>query len=283
MRFKQLTLMCAIAVLGLEPIFAVSQDTTAKSPEFEAASIRPSTDKSIRGSEGGPGSESPTLYRFDRARLLDLICIAWNVDSFQVSSAAALDRGGFDLTARLPDGATKDQFRAMLQNLLADRFGLKTHIESREFPAYELVVAKSGLKLKEAVAGEAPLPTPKAATGLDWPELVPGRPTTAATLFSSGGYQVTRLRVQLEPLSMVAQFLPKQDSLPIVDKTGLTGKYSFALEYTTGMPTADSNDIPIAPDLFTALKEQLGLELVRSKLPFDVIVVESFYKMPTEN
>jgi uncharacterized protein (TIGR03435 family) len=250
---------------------------------FDAASIRLSTDKSVRGSEGGPGGESPTLYRFGKATLLDLICIAWNVDSFQVSSAAALDHGDFDLTARLPDGATKDQFRTMLQNLLADRFGLKTHIESREFPAYELMVAKSGLKLKEAVPGDAPLPTPNVSTGPDWPQLVPGRPTTTATLFSSGGYQVTRLRVQLEPLSMLPRFLPKQDSLPIVDKTGLTGKYSFALEYTTGTPASDSNDIPIAPDLFTALKEQLGLELVRSKLPFDVVVVESFSKTPTEN
>jgi uncharacterized protein (TIGR03435 family) len=67
-----------------------------------------------------------------------------------------------------------------------------------------------------------------------------------------------------------------------VDKTGLTGKHSFTLEYTTEMPGGSPDAPPVAP-VFTALQQQLGLHLVPKKLPFGVVVVESFNKLPTEN
>jgi len=80
-------------------------------------------------------------------------CLAgggYHVDPFQVSSQTPLTQPRFDLDAKTPPGATKEQFRAMMQNLLAERFHLKLHIESREFPGYELVVSKAGLKLMQA-------------------------------------------------------------------------------------------------------------------------------------
>jgi uncharacterized protein (TIGR03435 family) len=285
MRFSRQSAVLLAMLMGYSQfkLFAQSQPVVAVPPTFEVASIRQSGAQSIRGEEGGPGSKSPTLYRYEKATLLDLIARAWNVDGFQISSSAPLDHQNFDLSARIPEGAAKEQFRTMLQDLLAERFGLKTHIESREFPAYELVVAKSGLKLKEAVPGESAPPTPKVTSGPDWPDLPPNRPTITATVFSSGDYQMARLRMQLEPLSMLSRFLPKEDRLPIVDRTGLTGKYSFALEYSQNILGGQSDDLPPAPDLFTALKEQLGLELVRKKLPFNIVVVESFNKLPSEN
>jgi uncharacterized protein (TIGR03435 family) len=223
------------------------------------------------------------LYRYDKAALLDLIARAWHVEYFQVLSASPLDHQTFDLTARIPAGATKEQFRVMLQNLLAERFGLKMHMESREFPAYELVVEKSGLKLKEAVPGTPPRTAPKSNTDLAWPELPPTGSHIAAQMSSLGGYELDRVVIQMEPLSAFAQLLPRPDRLPIVDKTGLTGRYSFAIEYTQD-PQGSEPDAPQpAPDVFTALKQQLGLELIRKKLPFDVVVVESFNKIPTEN
>ena len=124
---------------------------------FDVASIRPSGSQSVRGSSGGPGSKDTERYTFNAASLRDLITVAWHVDNFQVSSRGSLDAPLFDLTAAVPAGATKEQFRGMLQNLLVDRFGLKVHIEARDFPAYELVVAKGGFRLKEAVPG-APTP-----------------------------------------------------------------------------------------------------------------------------
>src|ERR1700693_2458541 len=78
----------------------------ASAPAFEVASIRPSGPHSIRGSDGGPGTSDPGLYRYGLATLLDLIATAYNVEYFQVSSPVPLDRQNFDLTAKVPEGAT---------------------------------------------------------------------------------------------------------------------------------------------------------------------------------
>ena len=274
--------LIAMSVATALPLSGYAQTQPALS--FEAASIRPSTSKSVRGSEGGPGTRSPTLYRFESATLLDLICVAWKVDGFQVKGRESLDRENFDLSARMPEGATREQFRTMLQNLLADRFLLKTHMETRDFPSLALVVAKSGFKLKPAAAGDpAPAP-PHSASVADWPTLPPGRPQVAAHYSTSGEYTLVRFRMQLEPLSMFARMMRTYpDGPPIVDKTGLPGTYSFALEFSRVPNGANPETPPPAPDEFTAVKDQLGLELVSKKLPFDVVVVESFNKLPTEN
>ena len=70
-----------------------------------------------------------------------MIATAWNVDYFQISSPVPLDESAFDIVATVPEGTTKEQFRVMLPNLLAERFALKAHMESRNFSAYELIVA----------------------------------------------------------------------------------------------------------------------------------------------
>jgi uncharacterized protein (TIGR03435 family) len=276
------TVVAIVATLALlsHPLFAQPPQPPAAAPlAFEAASIRPSGPQSIRGSAGGPGSGAPTLYQFDSATLLDLIAAAWKVDYFQISSAAPLDRNRFDLTARLPVGTTKEQFRLMLRNLLAERFGLKIHIESREFPGYELAIAKSGLKLKEAAAPPA---APASDTGTPRPVAI--RPTLRSENSFQGGVAITRLVVVLEPISAVARFLPRPDNLPVVDQTGLTGNYTFTLDYIPDSISATPDAAPSAlPDIFTALQDQLGLQLVRKKLPFDVVVVDTFSTLPTEN
>jgi uncharacterized protein (TIGR03435 family) len=113
--------MVMLAIAGL----ARAQSPGGTAPVFEVASIKPSGPHSIRGSAGGPGSSDPGLYRFGRATLLDLICIGYNVRKWQVQSPIPLEPQAFDLAATVPAGATKEQFRAMLQNLLADRFHLQ--------------------------------------------------------------------------------------------------------------------------------------------------------------
>jgi uncharacterized protein (TIGR03435 family) len=277
---------CAISLAALTVSSAFPQSPGAASAPvaFEVASIKPSGPQSKRGSGGGPGSKDPTRYSFGVASLLDLIAVAYQVDYFQISSPTPLDRQSFDLVARVPEGATKQQFRVMLQNLLAERFELKVHLESREFNAYELVVAKAGLKLKEAVPGEtaAPPDSPASAGDIGWPKLPPNGSRIAAQNSLSGGYNLVRLKAQMEPLSVLADFPLAQDNVPVVDKTGLTGKYSFKLEYTTELPGGNPDAPPVAPAVFTALQQQLGLQLVPKKLPFGIVVVESFHKLPTE-
>jgi uncharacterized protein (TIGR03435 family) len=250
---------------------------------FEVASIKLSGPQSVRGSDGGPGHKDPTRFTYGRAELLSLITMAYGVDSFQVSSRISLEDAAFDVTAVVPAGATREQFKVMLQNLLAGRFALKTHIESRDFPAYELVVAKGGFRLKEAIPGA---PTPQSdeqdSTG-GWPGLRPNRPDMASIGSNSGGYNLVRLKGREQTIMALARFLPSPGYLPIIDKTGLTGVYSFALEYTRDVPGATPDTPPIVPDLNTVLQRQLGLQLVWKKLPFDVVVVDTFNKLPTEN
>jgi uncharacterized protein (TIGR03435 family) len=265
-----------LAVAGL----ARPQAAVSPAPAFDTASIKPSGPKSIRGSDGGPGSSDPGLYRFGRVTLLDLIMLGYKVDRFQVSTKIPLQDQEFDLVATVPQGATKSQWRAMLQNLLAKRFHAKVHIESKEFPAYELVEAKSGLKLKGAVSA-------RRSAEDECPDLPPNQPRIAAAFGTAkDGSELVCIRAQQEPLSALARMLHVPDNLPVVDKTGFTGKYDLSLEYTTGTPSA-SPDTPVepsaAPFIFTALEKQLGLQLVRKKLPFDVVVVDSVDHTPTEN
>jgi uncharacterized protein (TIGR03435 family) len=246
---------------------------------FEVASIRPSGPNSARGSDGGPGSHDPTRYTFGRAELAILIMIAYDVQEFQVSSKQALDRDEFDLAAKLPPNTTKAAFRAMLRNLLIERFHIKLHIESRGFPAFEMVLAKGGAKL----GTEANI---RLASEEGFPPLAPGKPGLNARNSISDGHLLIRIRGQQQPLSRLAGVLRIGAQRPIVDKTGLSGRYDFALKFSSDLPNGATNNAAEpsgVPDLSAALREQLGLQLNEKKLAFDVVVVESFDRQPTEN
>ena len=214
-----------IACLAL----ARSQAADPASPKFEVASVKPSCPQSVRNREGGPGSKDPTHYSFRSATLQDLIAEAWNVRYFQISSKPAVDKDRFDVIANVPEGSTRDQFRLMMRNLLAERFQLKTHIESKNFPAYELLIAKSGFKLKES--GGASESCKPAAARDGFPTL-PAGPGLMVNFSSRGAYQLVRERGQQQTISTLARTLRTPGEEPVVDKTGLTGKYDFTLEYT---------------------------------------------------
>jgi uncharacterized protein (TIGR03435 family) len=142
----------------------------------------------------------------------------------------------------------------MLQALLQHRFNLKAHLDSRELPVYDLVVAKGGPKLKEASPDEA-------AKAMLW-------------LRSRGEIDSTSM-----PLHSLPSMLARELDRPVVDKTGLTGNYDFTLRFAPAMEaTSDSQD----PSIFTAVQEQLGLTLELSKAPLDVLVIDHLEK-PTEN
>jgi uncharacterized protein (TIGR03435 family) len=275
-----------VSALPQSSILAQSGPALPVPPVFDVASIKPSGPRSVRGSDGGPGSKDPSRYIYGVASLGDLIEVAWKVRPFQISSAAPLDRQNFDLAANVPEGTSKELFLLMLQNLLTERFGLKVHIESRQFPAYELVVAKNGIKMKETIPGEPNTPLNRSASSNKdgaWPELPPDVPNVGFQLSQSEGFEVVRLKAEMEPLSVLVRYLPTPDNLPVVDRTGLTGKYSFKLEYARELSGGSPGGLPPAPLLFKALPEQLGLQILSKRLPFNVVVVDSFNKVPTEN
>lgn len=200
----------------------------------------------------------------------------------------------FDIAAVVPAGATKDQASEMLLNLLTERFHLKYHREKKEFDMWTLTVAKGGPKLKDAEAlrgppPEPPQPAPAAQIApLDrdgFPQLPVGLSSCQAVTRSG----VTRLACRMSAPQNLLNGLQLSLGGRAIDKTGLTGKYDFTLEFAqAGLPgprgnsAADSASIPAA-DLFTALEKQLGLKLEKSKAPLDVIVIDHMDKEPTEN
>ena len=150
----------------------------------------------------------------------------------------------------------REEHSRMLQPLLAERFHLKAHIEQREMPVYNLVVDKGGSKLKAATADDA----------------------------SKGGHMMTNGAGNIDAANALLTGLPgilyNEVGRPVVDKTGLTGKYDFTVDYVPAAKAA--TDESGGPSIFTALEEQLGLKLEPAKAQMDVLVIDSI-EQPAAN
>jgi uncharacterized protein (TIGR03435 family) len=213
---------------------------------------------------------------------LDLIARAYNVDYFQIASRSALDIDRFDVAATLPPGTTLPQFRTMLLNLLRERFQLRAHTESQDLPALALVTAKSGHKLQESMAGSA-----ERRVDERFPKVPPGRSDIISRHAAFHlAYELVRINAQQQHLEALIPLIRSRDDKPVVDATGLKGVYDFTLEFYRPFPGVrppEDAPPPDLPDLITALRQQLGLELVERKWPFQIVVIGSFNRTPTEN
>jgi uncharacterized protein (TIGR03435 family) len=257
----------------------------ATAQQFEVASVKVSGPNSVRGSDGGPGSKDPTRYIFGRADLKILLMIAWDVENFQISSKFDVERDEFDLAAKLPPGTTKEQFRVMLQHLLEERFHLKSHLENREFSALALELAESGPKLREATGKSEPIPREWLEGGFpDFPLDRPGM--TSQNARAVGNSLLVRAKGQQQTLERLGNLLRGSAGQPVVNGTGMNGKFDFTLEFAVDAPGVLQNEAieaPPASSLNVALKQQLGLQLIKRKVSFPVLVVESVDRFPTEN
>jgi uncharacterized protein (TIGR03435 family) len=291
-------LSAAIAVLACAP--ALSQ--TPERMTFEVASVKPSPPV-VPGNplflgppRGGPGTPDPAQITWSNATLIRVIMTAYDVKAYQVNGPAWLDTERYEIAVKVPVGATKDQVDVMWQSLLAERFGIRLHHEPKEFQVEELVIAKGGSKLKESTLDPAA-------------ELVPGPPQRDKNGDLIGPGMVTMVLVgpngpsahtvaKAQPLSRLTEMLTNQVHRPVLDKTGLAGKYDFSLEFTPDMsrvpppppeeqrPGAGSppeNVNAWAPDVAVAMQQQLGLRLVAGKARLDVLVIDKAERVPTEN
>jgi uncharacterized protein (TIGR03435 family) len=255
----RVTCAALICVLGADSGLAQPAPST---PGFEVATIKP-TDPSFGGivMRLGGGRFSATGFT-----LKDLIAFAYAVDSSQIAGGPnwlASDR--YDVLGKPEKEGPlhRDDARVMLRVLLTDRFQLKTHFETKEMPVYVLAVGKNGIKMKQRIDGDGGEPTQLTFRGAR----ATGRNVSARTLAE-------------ELQAMVAD-------RPVLDQTGLSGNFDFYLSWrpeadqfggTGASISGDSND----PDLFTAIREQLGLKLEARKEPAKVIAVDSAMK-PSEN
>jgi uncharacterized protein (TIGR03435 family) len=200
-----------------------------------------------------PISPFPTNRFFaHNVNLRLIIAVAFGADERYIEGPEWLDSSNYSIDAKVEGDQmlAYDQIKPLVQNLLAQRLGLKVHHISKLSAGFELVIAKGGPKLQ-----------PAKGDGKPWGQILPNR-------IDSWNYSTGAL----------ASILSRPAGQPVVDKTGLTGTYDFKLSY------ASANDPNSSlPDFFTALQEQLGLKLVPQKVLVDILVIDHVDKTPTDN
>ncbi|HVY91919.1 MAG TPA: TIGR03435 family protein, partial [Bryobacteraceae bacterium] len=250
---KKIALMAAgLAALAV-PVAIGMLNAAPVSAKFEAASVKPSGPRDPNyfsvSFTGGPGTKDPTLFRCVNFSLAGLVAQAYSLTDVQVKAPQWMHDQLFDISAKVPEGATREEFRTMLQNLLADRFGLAVHHESKERSIYNLVVAEGGPKMKKAAEDADARPKPPLPKG-----------------------RVGRFRAK-ETMASFTAYLTNFTGTFVHDATGLNGEYetNFTwIQEETG-------------SLERALQEQLGLKLVATRAPVDYLVVDHAEKSPAEN
>jgi len=274
-------LMLLPVILG-----ALAAQTPDSQVVFEVASVKhgPPGDYSAGGS-GGPGTRDPTRYSVENYPMSSLLEIAYGISSYQLSGPGWLDEERFTVTAKLPAGTTSEQLGLMLRNLLIERFKLAAHFEKKEVAGYQLVVAKGGPKLAASPGdpsqnddpAKPPAPFKITLDKEGYPELPPGRHYSMAVHLSRA-----RWRFADESMEHFARILGDQIHQPIVNATGLTGKYDFVVSWSFAAvdpnPRADSG-----PSIFEAIQAQLGLRLESRKTPVDTLVIDHIERTPSEN
>lgn len=306
------------AAVGLSVLFCTSSWVFGQS--FEVATVKPTAPPAVGnmrfmiGMSGGPGTPDPGRINFTGVSLKILLTRAYAVKGYQISGPNWLDSERFDIVAKVPPGATKEEFLVMLQNLLAERFKLTLHREKKELPMYALMVGKNGPKLKESVDDpnakdvEAPLPPPppggRLPMGKDgFPQLPPGAAGRGGMMmmFMNGR---ARMMANKRTMPEFADMLAQQLDRPVLDMTELKGKYDFKLDFDPegmgpmgrggfvvgpggpggpGEGGAPAASAPEGVNIFAAVQEQLGLKLDQRKGPVDLLVIDHLEKVPTEN
>ena len=256
---RGVNLVISLAGLFLFATNAARGQVPAK--QFEVASIRAHPDPPHSIGISTAGNRLTVEASFTGA----IILYAYNLKNYQLDVPKSLPEAYdtmYDIAARAEGdgGHTQDEFRQMLQSLLADRFKLRFHREMREMPVYALVAAKNGPKLKESA---------------------PNAESTGRMTVHGRNYQASIPKASMDDVvrAIGNSFLDR----PVLDKTGLTGTYDLELTYTPDIPSnrkgdPDPNDISI----FTAVQEQLGLKLEATKALVEILVVDHVEK-PTEN
>ena len=262
-------------------------------PKFEVASIKPAP-----LTNAGPPAHAG--IKIDGVRvdigywsINQLILRAYGLPAYQLSGPGWTNSQRFDVIANFPEGATRDQLPEMLQWLLADRFGLVAHAETRELPSFALVIGKGGLKIRAAE------PDPNAAMGPASPNRLERAGRTLDRLWSNDGDAlgmgswkvmpgVLHAEFKRMPIEGLAQLLADRLGGPVINLTGLEGEYQMTLDLPLpgASAVAPEPSGELAPDPLGAVfstVERLGLKLEHRKAPIAVLVVDHVERVPTEN
>jgi uncharacterized protein (TIGR03435 family) len=240
---------------------------TGHPPAFEVASVKKAADPNgVTLTKGGPGTPSPTFWTGVNWSLNLLIVRGWGLPQSQIAGPGSMEDARYDMTARVPPNTSPDDFNLMLRTLLTERVGLVVHHELREQPVYEMSIARSGLKMREATPlQEGEKARAYSGNGVD-----------------GGQRLVARMTRFSDIVTWWSKFFLRA---PVVDRTGLSGYFDFVLD----LPPRDPQDVPpgeASLPLLTfpeAVEKQLGLKLEARKAKVDVLVVDRFEKDPSDN
>ena len=257
-------------------VLSETKDAYVKLPDFDIASVKQNkSDSGMRRWMYTPDGIHITNLSF-----INVIGNAYNVKERDISGAPSwVDNTSFDLDAKVAASDVETfkklspaQRRLMLQKLLAERFNLAVHFETKTLPVYDLVIAPGGPKFKPA----APDPPPPADTN---PSDPPAKPRGMLRM----GPGMLNLRDM--PISSIVGQLSYAAGRDVIDKTGLTGKYDIELKWTPDNgpgSEAEKSDQDAPPGIFTALQEQLGLKLESAKGPIQTLIIDRV-EMPSSN
>jgi uncharacterized protein (TIGR03435 family) len=257
--------MLKIAIILLLQGTLMSQVGTP--PTFEVASVRPNNSLESR-SEFHVTPDGVTITNY---RLRFLIPYAYKIAVYQMTGAPQwLDSNKYDILARAPKDSSEDQIRLMVQQLLIDRFGLKSHRERKEVSGYAVVLSKDGPKFTIEKKPDQP--------GKDDGRVGAGRGMARGHMISS---------------ALFAQALSLYLERPVLDQTGIDGLFNFELRWTPdetepqlggpALPAGTHSTDLAGPSLITALQEQLGVKLVKQRSEIDMFVIDHLQEVPTEN
>jgi uncharacterized protein (TIGR03435 family) len=272
--------------LAAAVVFAQPQTEPSARPAFDVASIKPA-----------PPGESEIGYRFEPGgrtvvshfSLGSLMLVGWHILPFRVVGGPTwLYSELYDIEAKADGNPDSSQSRIMLQSLLAERFHLVVHRETRELPMYALVTAKKGARpaagLVRAKEGDCTPPS----QDFPQPPLEAGKPAYCIVKQQlrrqDNGAPSMQLRGYGVSLSMLARNLASTVYRQVEDDTGIAGNFDISMEYA---PYNENDLLAQKPDtgvpsLFTALQEQLGLRLEARKGPVEVFVIDQAEK-PSAN
>ena len=336
---NQLAVICIAGVLIVPAtLFAQTSPAAAASPavrpaptslSFDVASVRPAApiDQAtiFAGLREG---RRPQWMRIEGSRatytymsLKELIASGYKVRTYQVSGPDWLTTDRFDIKAKLPDGAPKDDVPAMLQSLLVDRFKLAAHLETKEHPVLGLMSAKSGIKL-QAVAAPPPIdetaplkPGETKVDSTDGPLHVIKNPDGSTTYLmgsrgtmtlkvdgDTGTMHLTSNGMTMAGFASMLTTLGGGNGRQVVDQTALTGNYDLGVDFSLSDLVSSLHEqgieIPVGPggggggsaasdpNGDTTVSEALakiGLKLEKSKAMVEQLVVDHVEKAATEN
>ncbi len=310
------------AFFGLAALFsgaAFGQQAAQGKTEFDVASVKPAAPPTGNVVMRRMTNPDPGMVKYTNVTLKMLIAAAYEVKEFQISGPDWLNGDGFDVQAKIPAGASKEQIPLMLQALLADRFKLAIHREQRSLNVYALVIGKNGPKLKEvdaetlkaqaaAAASQNPAdppppPPPPGPGGLPERGKGPSGPGLMMMMTNTGARQVRGQTTLAKFSNLLSNLLDR----PVLDMTGLNGTYEIDMVWAAderennqmgkmivigGPPPsrdsgseakpADSASAPAAT-IFTAVQDALGLRLEARKSDAEFLVIDRAEKTPTEN